>query len=49
MDPTDPAWLPTAGAVQRLLQPSEMGEVFKVLALGRGVGALSAFPRSRPL
>lgn len=33
-------------AVQRLLAESEMGELFKVLALGRGVGtALSGFAR----
>lgn len=49
LDPTDPAYLATAAKVQRLLQPSEMGEVFKVLALGRGIEALTALPRSRPL
>jgi SAM-dependent MidA family methyltransferase len=49
MDPTDPAYLATASRVQRLLQPSEMGEIFKVLALGRGLEMLAAFPRSRPL
>ncbi len=39
-DPGDPArYLPAASAVQKLLSPSEMGELFKVLALGRGVDA----------
>jgi SAM-dependent MidA family methyltransferase len=32
-------YLPAASAVQKLLSPSEMGELFKVLALGRGVDA----------
>jgi len=31
-------YLPAAAAVQKLLSPAEMGELFKVLALGRGVG-----------
>ncbi|MGH8765715.1 MAG: class I SAM-dependent methyltransferase, partial [Burkholderiales bacterium] len=30
-------YLPAASAVQKLLSPSEMGELFKVLALGKGV------------
>ena len=34
----DPArYLPAAAAAQKLLAPSEMGELFKVLAVGRGV------------
>lgn len=38
------AWLPRTAAVQRLLSPAEMGELFKVVALGRGVGvALMGF------
>jgi SAM-dependent MidA family methyltransferase len=37
-DPADARrYAPAAAAVQRLLSPSEMGELFKVLALGRGV------------
>ena len=37
-DPADAArFLPAAAAAQQLLSPSEMGELFKVLALGRGV------------
>jgi SAM-dependent MidA family methyltransferase len=32
-------YLPAASAVQKLLSPSEMGELFKVLAVGRGAGA----------
>ena len=35
-DPTSPAYLREAGAVQKLLSPSEMGELFKVIALERG-------------
>lgn len=38
---TDPAnaaqYLPLANQVQRLLSPAEMGELFKVLAVGRGI------------
>jgi SAM-dependent MidA family methyltransferase len=30
-------YLPAAAAVQKLLSPAEMGELFKVLAVGRGV------------
>jgi SAM-dependent MidA family methyltransferase len=30
-------YLPTAAAVQKLLSPSEMGELFKVMAVGKGV------------
>ena len=30
-------YLPAASAVQKLLSPAEMGELFKVLAVGRGV------------
>jgi SAM-dependent MidA family methyltransferase len=39
-DPADPKrYLPAAAAVQKLLSPSEMGELFKVLAVGKGVDA----------
>jgi SAM-dependent MidA family methyltransferase len=39
-DPADTSrYLPAASAVQKLLAPSEMGELFKFLALGRGVSA----------
>jgi SAM-dependent MidA family methyltransferase len=31
------AWAPLAAAAQKLLSPAEMGELFKVLAFGRGV------------
>ena len=31
------AWLPQAAAVQKLVSPAEMGELFKVLALSRGI------------
>ncbi len=35
--PDDAAYLPLASAAQKLLSPAEMGELFKVLALGKGV------------
>ncbi|GMU71233.1 MAG: SAM-dependent methyltransferase [Burkholderiales bacterium] len=35
-DPSTPAYLREAGAVQQLLSPAEMGEIFKVIALERG-------------
>jgi SAM-dependent MidA family methyltransferase len=31
------AYLPLASQVQRLTSPAEMGELFKVIALGRGI------------
>ena len=37
-DPASQAYLRAASAVQRLLSPAEMGELFKVLALSRGEG-----------
>jgi SAM-dependent MidA family methyltransferase len=46
--PLEPAeeYLRLAAPVQRLLSPSEMGELFKVIALGRGVDApVSGFTR----
>jgi SAM-dependent MidA family methyltransferase len=37
-DPADPQrYLPAAAAAQKLLSPAEMGELFKVLAVGRGI------------
>jgi SAM-dependent MidA family methyltransferase len=44
-DPADPKrYLPAAAAVQKLLSPAEMGELFKVLAAGKGVeGILMGF------
>jgi SAM-dependent MidA family methyltransferase len=37
-DPDDvKRYLPVAAAAQKLLSPNEMGELFKVLAVGRGV------------
>jgi SAM-dependent MidA family methyltransferase len=33
------AYLPQSAAVQKLISPAEMGEVFKAIALGRGVDA----------
>jgi SAM-dependent MidA family methyltransferase len=39
-NPDDPKrYLPAASAAQKLLSPTEMGELFKVLAVGRGVDA----------
>ncbi len=37
------AYLPRAAEVQKLLSPAEMGELFKVLALGREVPPLAGF------
>lgn len=38
------AWLPQTNAVQRLVSPAEMGELFKVMALAKGeVPALAGF------
>lgn len=37
--PTDPAYFPLAAQAQKLLSPAEMGELFKVLAIGRGIDA----------
>ena len=40
------AYAPLAGQAQKLLSPAEMGELFKVIALGRGLEApLSGFAR----
>jgi len=39
MEPMTPPYLRAASSVQRLLQPSEMGELFKAIALGRGLSA----------
>ncbi len=46
-DPADTKrYLPAAAAVQKLLSPSEMGELFKVLAVGKGITEpLSGFSR----
>jgi len=53
---TDPAdslrYLPQARALQKLLSPAEMGELFKVLVIGHGVtlpDAISAHDRSHRL
>jgi SAM-dependent MidA family methyltransferase len=38
LDPADPRrYLPQANAIQKLVSPAEMGELFKVLVVGRGV------------
>ena len=38
------AYAPLAAQAQKLLSPAEMGEIFKVIALGRGVpGMLAGF------
>jgi SAM-dependent MidA family methyltransferase len=45
-DPADArAYLPQSNAVQKLLSPAEMGELFKVLAIGNGVRLGAAFDR----
>lgn len=38
-------YAPLASQAQKLLSPAEMGELFKVIALGREVGPLSGFVR----
>ena len=38
-------YAPMASQVQKLLSPAEMGELFKVMALGRGVSGLMGFVR----
>lgn len=47
ISPTDAAtYLPQANAVQRLVSPAEMGELFKVMALAKGkVPTLAGFAR----
>jgi SAM-dependent MidA family methyltransferase len=46
-------WLQAAAGLQVLLSPAEMGELFKVMALGRGidtaVGGFASGDRSRAL
>ncbi len=39
MQPMSSEYLRAAAAVQKLLQPSEMGELFKAIAFGRGLAA----------
>jgi SAM-dependent MidA family methyltransferase len=42
--PADVAsYLPLVTQAQKLLSPSEMGELFKVLAFGRGIGSMQGF------
>ena len=46
-DPADPSrYLPQANAVQKLLSPAEMGELFKVLLVGHGVRLPEALARA---
>lgn len=45
MTPGSPDYLRAAQAVQKLVQPHEMGELFKVMVLGRGVEPPSACRR----
>ena len=40
---TRASYLPLAAGAQKLLAPSEMGELFKVLAVGRGTPPLPGF------
>jgi SAM-dependent MidA family methyltransferase len=40
------AYLPQANAVQRLVSPAEMGELFKVIGFGKGnISPLAGFVR----
>ena len=42
--------LKATSAVHRLISPSEMGELFKVLAIGKGIDApLLGFQSARPM
>jgi len=44
--PSDPLkFLPQTNAVQRLTSPAEMGELFKVMVIGKGVQLAEAFAR----
>ena len=46
-DPADPLrYLPHANAVQKLVSPAEMGELFKVLVVGHGVELPDALARA---
>jgi SAM-dependent MidA family methyltransferase len=46
-DPSDPMrYLPQANAVQKLVSPAEMGELFKVLIVGKGVDLPPAIVRA---
>jgi SAM-dependent MidA family methyltransferase len=47
ISPTDAAaYLPQANAVQRLVSPAEMGDLFKAMAWSRGdITPLAAFAR----
>ncbi|HNQ04958.1 MAG TPA: SAM-dependent methyltransferase [Thiobacillaceae bacterium] len=49
MTPGTPEYLRAAQAVQKLVQPHEMGELFKVMLLGRGVAHPAACRRLDPL
>jgi SAM-dependent MidA family methyltransferase len=45
--PDDPLrYLPQANALQKLVSPAEMGELFKVLAVGKGVELPARFARN---
>jgi len=47
LDPAQPArYLPQANAVQKLVSPAEMGELFKVLVVGHGVTLPDAIVRA---
>ena len=44
VSPADVAnYLPLVTQAQKLLSPSEMGELFKVIALGRGIAPMQGF------
>ena len=47
LDPSDPLrYLPQANAAHKLVSPAEMGELFKVLVVGRGVELPEAIARA---
>ena len=45
LEPTAPATIRETAAAHKLLSPAEMGELFKVIAAGRGLAGLSGFAR----
>ena len=42
-EPASPAYLREAAAVQKLLSPAEMGELFKVMVLARSDGIVAPY------
>jgi SAM-dependent MidA family methyltransferase len=47
MTPDDPAYFRQAAAVQKLLSPAEMGDLFKVIGFSKGLPAMDLLPGFR--